>query len=142
MPIVGFNFDKIEVERIKNITTKLEIKNSLGIKDITTEKLPISNIEEVLKFSFEFNLNYEPGVGKILLQGHILYTDEPKKIKDIQKEWKKDKKIDSKLLEIMINTILQKCHLKSLMLAQEVNLPLHMNLPSIQATKTDKNYIG
>ena len=142
MPIIGFNFDKIEVERMKDIVTKLEIKNSLGIKNITTEKFPLSTIDEVLKFSFEFNLNYEPGVGRIILNGHILYTDEAKKIKDIQKEWKKDKKIDSKLLEMMINTILQKCHLKSLILAQEVNLPLHMNLPSIQAQKSDKNYIG
>lgn len=142
MPIIGFNFDKIEVERKKPVTDKIEIKNNLGIKDVDIEKLPVENIGEVLKFMFEFALVYEPDVGNISINGTILYSGDSKELKDIHKEWKKNKKIDTKLLEVLLNNVLYKCHVKALTLAQEVNLPAHLNLPSIKAAPADKAYIG
>ncbi|MBI2671019.1 hypothetical protein HYX18_03520 [Candidatus Woesearchaeota archaeon] len=142
MPIIGFNFDKIQVERSKKVEEKVEIKNNLGIKDVEIEKLSINNLNEVLKFIFEFSLVYEPNVGNITINGHILYTDDIKIIKDIQKEWKKNKKIETKLLELLLNNVLYRCHVKSLTLAQEVNLPMHLNLPTIHATPQEKTYIG
>ncbi|MEK6974228.1 MAG: hypothetical protein AABW41_03270 [Nanoarchaeota archaeon] len=142
MPIIGFNFDKIEVEKKKQVTEKIEIKNNLGIKDIDLEKIPLNNIEEVLKFMFEFSLVYDPDIGNITINGTILYSDESKKLKDIQKEWKKNKKIDTKLLEMLLNNVLYRCHVKALTLAQEVNLPAHLNLPSLKAAPADKAYIG
>lgn len=142
MPIIGFNFDKIQVERSKKIEGKIEIKNNIGIKEVELEKLPLNNLNEVIKFIFEFSLIYEPGVGNIIINGHMLYTDDQKQIKEIVKEWKKDKKIKANLLQLLLNNVLQRCHVKSLSLAQEVNLPAHINLPVLQAVKAEKDYIG
>lgn len=142
MPIIGVNFDKIEAERLKKSEAKIDIKNNLGIKDLEVEKFPVESMGEVLKFYFEFSLEYEPGIGKVLINGHVLYTEEPKKLKDIQKEWKKDKKINVKLLEQLLNVIIQRCHIKAVMLEQEVNLPFHIALPILQAPNKDKEYIG
>ena len=134
MPIVGFNFDKISVERKGKITGKLNIKQSTGIKTVEQEKLLLGTPEEVLKFGFEYKIDYEK-VGEINLLGHVLFLEEPKKIKAILDQWKKDKNIERTIMEQVVNTILYKCTIKSLNLAQEINLPPPIKLPMVEPKK-------
>jgi len=134
MPIVGFNFDKITVEKTGKITGKLDIKQSTGIKRIEQEKLLLGTPEQVLKFGFEYKIDYDK-IGEILLLGHVLYLEEPKKIKLILDQWKKDKKVDREIMQQVINTILFKCTIKALNLAQEVGLPPPIKLPMVQPKK-------
>ncbi len=142
MPIIGFNFDKIQVEKLKNPSGKIEIKNNLGIKDVELEKIQLEGVNEVIKFIFEFSLIYEPEIGNIIINGHLLYSDEQKKMKEIVKDWKKEKKMQPQLLKNLLNNVMQRCHVKSLVLAQEVNLPTHITLPTIMEVKPDQTYIG
>jgi len=132
MPIVGFNIDKLSAEKINNISGKLEVKNNLGITNIGPEKLTVGKSEEVLKFSFEYSINYSPKVGNISMEGSIMYMEEPNKIKEIMETWKKDKKIQGELMPLILNTILSKCNIKALTMSQEVNLPPHIKLPVVK----------
>ncbi|MCD4759742.1 hypothetical protein K8R33_02550 [archaeon] len=132
MPIVGFNFEKITIEKTSQITGKLNIKNDLSIKSLEQEKLNLTSAENVLKFNFEFLVNYEPKVGKINLNGNVLYMEDEKKVKEILDGWKKDKKLPEDLAPQILNTILAKCNIKALSLTQEVNLPPHIRLPVLK----------
>ncbi|MBT3691218.1 hypothetical protein HOG16_03185 [Candidatus Woesearchaeota archaeon] len=129
MPIIGLNFDKIGAKKDNKITGKLEIKNNIKISSVEQEKLSLTNSEDILKISFEFKVAYEPKIGGIQINGHILYMDEPKKIDDISKIWKKNKGLPKELSAQVINAILAKCNIKSLMLSQDVNLPPNIKLP-------------
>src|SRR3989344_4325183 len=108
MPIVGFNFDKILVERKDVIKRPLNIHTDVSIKDVTEEKIPLGKTEELLKFNFEFN-------------GNVLYLEDPKKTAEIMKEWKKSKNVPTDLMSELINNILQRCNIKALTMAQDVN---------------------
>ncbi len=147
MPIIGLNFDKIEVERKKGIQQNMEIKPNIDISDISDEKLPIANANEVLRVSFKYGVNYEPGIGHISFTGHALLLEDPKIIKEIMKKWGKEKKlsiIPEKILEQLFNGILARCNIRALSLSQEVNLPPHIPMPQLMKTEKikDKNYIG
>ena len=133
MPIVGFNFEKIVVEKKNKITEKLNIKNDLAIVGLEQEKLNISGSDDIIKFNFKFSVDYEPKVGEILLEGNVLYMDEESKAKEILLGWKKDKKIPKDLAPQILNTILAKCNIKALTLTQEVNLPPHIRLPILKS---------
>ncbi len=132
MPIIGFNFDKITVEKKDKITGKFNIKNDVGIKSVEQEQLVLKGSEDVLKFGFEYKIDYEPKIGSIVLKGHILYMDDTKIIKEVLKEWKKNKKVLPTLTPLLINAVLHKSSIKALELSQDVNLPPHINLPRIQ----------
>ena len=58
--------------------------------------------------------------------------DEPKKIEDILKTWKKDKSLHKDITQLIINAVLSRCNIKALELSQDVNLPPHIRLPLIK----------
>ncbi len=132
MPIVGFNFDKIIVEKINKVEGKIDIKNDLGIKKVEQEKISLTPDEEVLRFTFNYGLIYEPKIGSISMVGHILYMDKPDAISNILKYWKKNKKAPKEMLPLLLNAVLSRCSVKALTLAQDVGLPPHLNLPRIK----------
>ncbi len=135
MPIVGFNFDRIGAKKDNKITGKVQAKNSINITAVEQEKLSITSSDDILKFNFEFKAAFEPKIGAIQINGHILYMDEPKKIEEIMKAWKKDKSIPKNLAPLIMNTALSKCNVKALTLSQDVNLPPHIRLPVVQQPK-------
>ena len=83
MPIIGFNFDKIQAEKTNKPQGNVNIKNNVSVTDIQPDKVALSTSEDVLKFIFEYNIKYEPNVGSINLNGHVLFLENKKKVKDI-----------------------------------------------------------
>jgi len=143
MPIVGFNFDKINVEKHKQVEPNMQVKTDVVIVDVKEEKLPTGNTKlDGLRFDFKFNLNYEPKVGELLLSGFIFYLDDPKIIKDLIKSWKKDKTLPKPVTAEIINMVLYRSNIKALYLSQEVNLPPHIQMPRVSEKAKAKDYIG
>lgn len=132
MPIVGLNFDKIGAKKDNKITGKVQIKNNVDIRSIEQEKLSVSSSDDILRINFEFKSTYEPGVGAIQLNGHVLYMDDPKKIDEIAKEWKKSKSLQKDISPLIINAVLARCNIKALVLSQDVSLPPHVRLPTLK----------
>ena len=143
MRIIGFNFKKIEVERKKEDSGKLEIKTNLNIQNIEKEKIDLAG--EILKFSFTYSVNYEPGFAEIVFKGTTLVVPtKPEDIKRILKEWKK-KKLSEDIRIPIFNFIMSKCNLKALQLEEEFSLPLHIPMPQItkqQEAQEQSNYTG
>ena|SRR3989344_5267754 len=136
MPLVGFNFDKIVIEKLGKVEGKIDIKNDLGIDKVEQEKISLTPSEEVLKFTFRYEIVYEPNIGKISMLGHLLYMDKPNEIDGILKYWKKNKKVPKELIPLLLNAVLSRCSVKALALAQDVNLPPHLSLPRVRLKNT------
>lgn len=143
MPIIGYYYDKILMEKNKKVESDLEIKNKVQITDIEESDMPFKEKgRSTLKFKFNFELLFEPKIGKIVFNGHVLFMEDEKTIKDILKSYKKDKKLPQELTLQILNTILYKAHLKALDLGNELNLPAHLPIPKISAKANIKDYIG
>jgi len=144
MPIIGFNFDKILVEKTGIPGSQINVKHNLQIKDVERNELGFGGKEKkpIIKFTFLFSVDYEPKLGAINLIGNVLYLEEEKKVKEILDKWKNEKKIETNLSEVILNNILFKCNVKSLSLTQDVGLPPHFNLPRLAANAKTENYIG
>ena len=143
MAIVGFNFEKLTVERKGPISSKLNISSNIDIKKVEKEDLFLGKEKKKgVKFTFEFTINYEPKVGNILATGHVLFYEDSKQVDEIVEGWKKNKRLPTPLSTQVLNLILTRCNLKSLTLAQEVNLPPHLQMPRVKAKESSKDYIG
>lgn len=144
MPIVGFNFDKILAEKKEPVTKDLKIKPDVTIEDVKIEEFVISSNkkEKLLKIVFDFSTEYLPKIGIIQINGHILYSGNPKEIEELSTNWKKNKNIKGDIFLQFINSILIKCNIKALSLSQEVNLPPPLRLPTMAKKVDPKDYIG
>lgn len=132
MKVVGFNFNKINIEKISDKIENLKINTNINISKITEIKSDfLKTKEEFIGIKFVYNINYDPDFAKIELAGNVLFTIEPKTAKDILKQWK-DKKIPEDFRIILFNVILRKSNLKALQLEDEMNLPPHISLPSLR----------
>ncbi|HLC37636.1 MAG TPA: hypothetical protein VJJ53_02545, partial [Candidatus Nanoarchaeia archaeon] len=73
--------------------------------------------------------------GSIVMEGYIIYGDEDKKIIEVMKSWKKDKSLGKEVSLQLMNSILVRSNVKALNLAQEINLPLHLRMPTLSNQK-------
>ena len=141
--IIGFGFTKLSAEKNTQAKGNIDINNNVSIKDVQEDNFSMGKEKQnVLKFTFDFTSKYEPNVGSVVLEGELLYVEEPKKAKEILNSWKKDKKIDKELMATLLNTLLIKCNVQALILSQQINLPPPIPLPKVQINSQQSDYIG
>ena len=135
MRIIGFNFTKISIEKLKEpseLKEQLKINTQIDVPELTEVKSHLLKTkEEIIGAKFMYGVNYDPGFAKIELEGRILVAVEPKVAKEIFKQWKK-KKMPEDFRLLLFNVVLKKSSLKALYLEEELNLPLHMPMPSFK----------
>lgn len=139
MTIIGFNFSKIQVERTGTVQGKVKIANNVGVTDVSEAKVNLSGSSNAgLKFSFAFSCNYEPSVGKIVLEGEVITMEEKKTADEIVKSWKDKKHVPENIMASVLNTVLNRCNIQALILSRDMNLPSPIQLPKVNIKKADE----
>jgi len=136
MPIVGFNFDKISGEKTSSLKKGMSVQSDINIASV--EEATLSLNKPCLKISFKFTVDYTPDIGKLELDGHLLYLDTPEKIKEYTKSWNDSKKLPEQLSIQILNTILSKCNIESLILSEKINLPPQLPIGKMAPTKKEQ----
>ena len=148
MTIVSFTFDRISAERTGKIKEKVDINHNFNINNIEkTDVVVLQGKKPAIKISFDFNVTYEPNIGKIKMSGDIVYLDKEDEISKLLDQWKKTKNLPVGVTSLVANTVLTKANIKALMLSQEVNLLPQIQLPKVipkemEESKDKGDYIG
>ncbi len=132
MKVLGFNFNKISIERFPKKAEGLKINTDISILGIDSVNSDLFKTkEEFLDVRFSYKINYDPDYAKVEFLGDIIVSLDSKDAKEVLKEWK-DKKFPEDFKIFVFNVILKKSNLKALELEDEMNLPLHLPLPSLK----------
>jgi len=138
MAAFGFNLNKILIEKQEGKKLgKIEVHSKMEITSVKKEEVELAKGKDVLKFNFDFNLNYMPDLAKIEFKGHVLILTDPKETKEIIENWKKEK-IKDDLKVAVYNVIWEKCNVKALELEEDFNLPHHIPLGRVSLNKEGK----
>lgn len=126
---------KIQVEKFKDRVEGLKIGTRIDVSDIQEAKADmLKTKEEILAVKFLYGLDYEPEMAKIDLEGNLVLSLESKKTREILKQWK-NKKMPEDFRSTLFNLILRKCSLRALQLEEEMNLPIHLQLPTLKISE-------
>ncbi len=132
MTVIGMQFEKIVIEKLNPLKGKVTVNNNVALEKVEKFEVPVGNAKQLTaRFHFSFSANYEPKIAVISLKGFLTYFDKKEVLEELEKAWKKDKKIDKNIMESVLNTILGKCNIEALILAREVNLPPPIPLPKV-----------
>lgn len=136
MTVVGFNFNKINVEKKNNKKGKLTITNNFGITNVSEAKLSLGGDKaKALSFEFTFESKYEPDVAFIKLEGDLLFMLPTADANKVLEAFKKDKRVPNDFAEPVMNAILNRCNIEALFLSRELNLPSPIPLPKVNIKK-------
>jgi hypothetical protein len=139
MAIVGFEFNRIDVSKKETATGKINISNNVGITDVKKSDLKLGATKQHgIRFEFSYKSLYEPDFAKIELGGSILYLTDEKGAKEIVDGWQKDKKLKKEVAEKIINSVLTKCNIQSIILSNTVNLPPPVPMPNVNVASAPK----
>lgn len=146
MSIIGFNFERISVERKKVPQGEIKIANNVRLTDIKEEDIRVGEASKALKVGFEYKLDYGAELGNLIILGNVIYLDDKKKQDAVIEAWKAKKPLETKFSLSVTNTIMAKCNIKAIELCSEVNLPTHIRMPLAKPkdakTTKESNYIG
>jgi len=135
MGIIKITLNKVDAERsLKAKGGQISVKNNVSltaVEDIDFDQ----DGKKGLKFGFDFNCSYDPEIGKIDVQGQILYVEEAKLIKEIKESWDKDKRVPTTVMEEVINGALHKGNIQAIKTAEDVGLPSPLPLPKVAGKK-------
>lgn len=132
MSVVGFNFTKILVERKGSGKGRINIQNNVAIKNVEKANLSFGKAkQEALKFSFEFTCEYEPKIGSIILGGEVIDLEDENTVKDVLESWQKHKRVPQAVMNLILNSILNKSTVQALILSRDINLPPPIPMPRV-----------
>ena len=135
MKIIGFNFTKISIEKLSDNLKDLKINTNIDVKGINQLKQEFFNTKEnVIEVKFGYDVTYSLEIAKISLEGNIILLVDLKTSKKFIKDWK-NKKIDEEYKFMIFNVVIKKSSIKAIQLEDEMNLPLHVPLPSVKEIK-------
>jgi len=132
MKLIGFNYTKMKIEKYKDSLKDIKLSSQLDIIDIEQVKQEVfKSEEEFLAVRFKYIIDYSPDMAIIDLEGNVLVSVSSKLAKDVIKQWK-EKKMPEEFNIPLFNIILRKAGLKALQIEEEMNLPHHIQLPSLR----------
>ena len=132
MGIISFAFNKISAEKTGVPKGSVKVNSNVKIASVEDAKLSFgSENENGVKINFEFKSEYDPKIGSISLDGTILYMQTDDKIAEIKKTFKEKKALPNDIMKIVLNNILSRANIESLLLSRELNLPPTMPMPRV-----------
>ncbi|MEM2131409.1 MAG: hypothetical protein QXR96_02715 [Candidatus Woesearchaeota archaeon] len=138
MAIIGFHFTKMNVEKKKQPTGKINVRNNVILIDIKEANVIGQVKQKAIEFKFAYNTNYEPEIASIYLEGALVFVGNEELVKKAIETWTKDKKLVEEIIPEVYNYLLEKCSVQALLLAKEMNLPPHVPLPKVTTEKPEE----
>src|SRR3989344_3973167 len=127
MTVVGFNFNKIVVEKNKALQGKVSINNNIVIKEVESKDLQLGTEKQSgLRVTFDYGVNYASDLKDVLahidLVGEVLILEDAVKVK-------------KEMTLQVLNTALAKCNIQSIILSRDLNLPSPIPLPKVETVE-------
>ena len=135
--IIGFNFNKIAIEKKKDVTNEAKISTNVDIDDVKKVNIDLFKDKDAFNIKYSLKFNYKPDFVDIEFNGNIVVLiDNSELVKKTEEKWK-SKELPLELKTHVMNIILSKCNLKALQLEEELNVPLHMPAPRVDIQKKE-----
>lgn len=125
--LVGMNLTSIRAYTKDQPFPKVNVNSAPKVVDV--EEFPVADMKDVLRIKFGFVCEYSPDVGKVEIEGSVLWKDA--NAKDILKSWKDERKISTKVAAPILNAVFRKCLTKTIELSEELRLPPPVQFPVV-----------
>jgi hypothetical protein len=132
MPTINYRVNKIEGVRTGDEANSVEIKSNFAILSVKQEKNP--SVGDLLNIAFRFEVDYEPNLGKMKIEGSLWYAD--KDLSKLVSEKDGKVKMEPELVKAVTTSIVRESLLEVIDLSKKLRLPVPIKLPSVEMKPT------
>ncbi len=129
MKLLGSKYIKIFAQINPDFSGKLNMNQNINIKKIEKYKPDLSK-QDSLRIEYIYTIDYKE-LGKIEIEGILFIGGDSKIQKDLLKSWNEKDHNTPEQIAVM-NLIIQKASIKAVEIEEELSLPIHFKLPSLQ----------
>ena len=129
--LAGSKILKIEAERNPEFSGQVTMETNIKLEGVE----PLKEVKDTLKAAYTFEVNYAD-LGKVKIEGQLFIKTTSKIAKELQKSIK-DKKYNSPENIAITNLIIQKASIKAFEIEEELGLPIHIRLPTVEFKKKE-----
>ncbi len=132
MNILNVNFTEINAKKGNNPKGKLSINNNIKLENVEESKLGADDTKKAVKVDFKFSTTYSPDYATIDLKGSLLVFDEAKKADEMLKSWKENKNLTKEHSKNIVQTIMNRSLIQTVVISKELELPAPIKLPTVK----------
>ena len=123
-------FNSMDVRKPDTFNPRVKIQNNVNINKIDAISIKMGkDAQEGFRIGFDYTTLYGDQGAHIKLAGNVVYIPDSDETKKSVAEWKKSNKINSKILKSVLDHILHKSTIESLLLSKEMQMPAPIDLP-------------
>lgn len=130
--IVGFRIDRVECKR--NVKPEEIRRYRVGYNIDIKKREMVKKKNPVLRISYEFLISYLEDIGHIRVSGVLDYSEDVKKLKEIDKKWREMKDIQA----MVFNSIFASTIPIVMDISRHLALPSPVLLPTIKPEDFEK----
>ena len=135
MNTLSINFNSINATRNDRATGKVNVSSNIGIDSVEDASIGVDKKNKTMKINFTFTTKYSGDFAEIVLKGTMIVLEESKKAKTIIDGWAKNKKLNKDFATTILNILMTKGSMETVLLAKELNLPSPIQLPTVRAAE-------
>ena len=135
MNVLNITFNEIHASKKSNPRGQINVSNNIKIESLEESNLSLEKDKKAIKISFLYTTKYEPDFGTIELKGSSLILENEKEAKEMLDKWTKEKKVDKEYAAKILNPVMNKSVLETILIARELDLPAPLPLPSIKTSE-------
>lgn len=128
MPIIAVNLRRIEAINSEKKADNINVNSAPSITKVRKHE-KLLGMENIVALDYTFETKYDPDVGKIIIEGDVLYSSD--KANEIVKTWETSKKLDDDMAVEVLNAIFRRGLGKAIELSGELRLPPPMRFPNV-----------
>ncbi|RLI90500.1 MAG: hypothetical protein DRO65_02670 [Candidatus Altiarchaeales archaeon] len=128
MPVIAFRLNKIEGKRNDDVALEgsLEVRSNFKI-------LSVKKVEnDTLRVNFDFEVEYNPDVGKIEFEGYLLYQNS-NITEVIKEEDERSLTLKEDVIREISTVIIRESLIESVSVAKQLRLPVPIKLPRVSS---------
>lgn len=133
MAIIGFNFTKIDANKTGGVSGKVNISNNVMITDAKQIEINLGQKGAGILVKFKYVCSYEPNIGKINLEGDIVFMEPEAVVKASIDSWTKNKTLDKEISKAVLTNALNRGTVEAIILSKELGLPAPIPMPKLGA---------
>jgi hypothetical protein len=133
MTVLNIKFNKILGERREKNVKSIEVKANSTI--LSLKRAKDKRIGDYLHVNFKYDVNYEPDIGEIHLEGSLWYQHP--KLDSVVSEVKDRIELQNEAIVEISNSVVQESIVEALDLSRKLQLPAPLQLPTV-TVKTEK----